>query len=120
MANATSDRATRGSRETAERADMDQIDPPPDVPSRLSLIAKMAIVATLVVVAGIGFLWHSSRSARSEAPRGTTVPIKWSTSNSFPQTAEPSSTLAVEQDERTAVQDDMAAAQTTRKAARNR
>ena len=58
---------------------MDQTDAPPDLPSGRSLIAKMAIVAMLVVVAGIGFLWHSSRSARSEAPSGTTVPIKWAT-----------------------------------------
>jgi hypothetical protein len=92
---------------------MDQIDPPSDLPSGLSLMAKMAIVAILVVVVGIGFLWHSSHSARSEAPRGTTVPIKWSTSNSFSPAAEPPPTLAVEQDE-------LAAAQTKPKAVRNR
>ena len=68
---------------------MDQIDPSTDLPSGLSLIAKMAIVAMLVVFAGIGFLWHSSRLAQSEAPTGTTVPIKWSTPMSSSSMVEP-------------------------------
>jgi putative copper export protein len=56
---------------------MNQVDQHPDFPNGRSLVVKMAIVAIMVVVAGAGFLWHSSRAARSEAPM--TVPIKWST-----------------------------------------